>query len=217
MLCLNVDRYSIVCEESVEINLVFKTSYELEELLKPFRSKEAVIRKNKVIWWGSNRFHFLTLPLYILRGENLPYLHIDLHPDDFQIYPKINAGSFVRYLPAKEKYYIGYIKPEKRETFSKHLLLKHWDEGKVETFIESLPNKLYISIDLDIVKRPWVINPYNKEAPLTGNQFIELLQLILPKAEFVDVCGFMRGKEEFKQRLISLLREWEVFKEKSDN
>jgi len=90
LLILKVDRFSdirkLVNKEFpiVEEKIILRTSYELDELINNIKNKD-IVKKYSIIWWGSNRFHFLTLPLYVIRGFDLPYLHIDLHPDDYQI------------------------------------------------------------------------------------------------------------------------------------
>jgi len=206
MLTLVVDRYSeILPGEKSPLDILIKTSYDLEELLTPLEKYREKLTTHKVIGWGSNRFHFLNLPLYILRGRKLAYLHIDLHPDDFSIYPKINAGSFVRYIPAQQKFYIGYLKPDKKDSFSDYILVKKYDRNKILNFLDGLPDNLYVSIDLDIVKRPFVINPYNKIAPLNDREFLDLISLVLDKAKYIDFCGFQRGNSNFLNKFIELI------------
>jgi len=206
MILIETDRFSkLIPGRKLQINLLLKTSYDREELLSVINPIEKEIKKEKVIGFGSNRFHFLTYALYSVKGKGLPYLHIDLHPDDYSIYPKINAGSFVKYLPAKEKYYIGFLKPDRKETFKDYLLIRNFEINKIEQFINKLPSNLYVSIDLDIVKRPYVINPYNKIAPLNDEEFLSLIKLIVPKAKYIDFCGFQGGKREFLLSFIDLL------------
>ncbi len=175
----------------VDLKLPSKPYYNEKEIIE--LSKK--ILKDKIYVYGSDKKHFITLAILIKVNPKY-YLHIDQHPDDYSLMKRINTGSFVRFIKKltniKNMFYVGFLKPE-TNYFDKYVLIKkdrsNWDE--VKEFLRKLPNELYVSIDLDILKRDFVCNRYNNYNFLLDlNELLEILEEIKGKIKFIDITGF---------------------------
>ncbi len=123
----------------------------------------------------------------------------------------INTGSFARFIKklanVKEMFYVGFLKPE-TNSFDKYILIRkdrsNW--GNVINFLKELPNELYVSIDLDILKRDFVCNRYNNYAFLLDlNELLIILREIKGKIAFIDITGFEYLRScDFKKNIYTL-------------
>lgn len=129
------------------------------------------------VWVGTTHHH-LTYGRVAGLPEDVGYLHIDNHTDDF-LRPAEEPGETVRTSrftdqirsSGRDVGYLGAYGPEapsldRRQTHD-------WEEGVWKGFMEQLPERLYVSVDMDVFDRS-VYSATHSQGYLTMETFDEV-------------------------------------------
>ena len=151
-------------------------------------------KQNPVVLGGSGNYHHLTYGLCANITQPFGYIHIDRHSDFGDKDSKfISMGGFVEHLLTYTNAQAGLLVgcDQKSETSTINYTQLGELERKMHKELAGFPEKVYVSVDLDVLSPTEFFSGY-ETGQMTVKQLFDALDIISSQKKIIggDICGY---------------------------